>query len=146
MLDWYQPPSDKHVFKISILILLGIVLLVGFIQLTCRTPKDSEALIQNSAKLREHDAFCFGLPRPSDFELRYKMVGGNSHTVAISYWFSSSLRYTDVKDFYEQNLLPKGWTGTGAVFTKDGYTLTVHIDNAASEPERYSVYCGREVP
>lgn len=141
--------DDRHrlrITKIAVLIVLGLVLFLALIQFTRRTPADSGALIEKSAPLKDHDSFCIGLPRPSDFELKYKMVGGNSRTVAISYWFSSSLGSTEVKDFFARNLAKEGWTGTEAVFTKDDYKLTIELDNAVSQPKLYSVDCAREIP
>jgi len=146
------------VTKIAILIVLGLLLFLAFIQLTCRTPADDDAIIRSSSGLQKHDQFCMTLPRPTDFQLRYRSIGGNGSTMAISYYYSSNLSYREVGDFFISTLGGQGWTKTGQYddemtpvgksvsFEKDNYRVVLeHVSaRGASQPGEYSLYCARE--
>lgn len=139
-------------------ILIGVILMLGFVQLTCRTPATSEATIRSSPGLLKHDEFCTTLPLPSDFQLKPKMVGGNSFTTAITYTYESEMSYADVRNFFSSHLIAQGWAKTGQYdeemtpirkevsFSKDNYRVGVsHVSaRGANVPGEYALYCAKE--
>ena len=110
MFESYSRLPERKVLKISLLLILGFICWVTVIEFLWTTPEDSAAAIERSAILREHDQMCLDLPRPADFRLESKMLGGNSFTRSISYRYKSFLLYAQVRDYYIENLLPLGWT------------------------------------
>ncbi len=146
MSDYYRDNHAGKILRIGGVVMLAIILWITFIQLTCRTPADSENIIRSSKRLSDHDRFCLDLPRPQDFELQSRMVGGNSYTIAISYKFTSQLRFADVTNDFAQKLIGQGWDVTGShSFTKDRYRLTLSIVSAVSNPPVYDLYCAEVV-
>jgi len=155
MFESYENPVSRRVLKLALVVLFGLALFVTVIQLTCRTPTDSEGIIQSSASLTAHDRFCMSLPRPVDFQLRYRMVGGNSNTTAISYTFTSSLPFDEVRDFFSQELPLDGWVltdqylqdmtpvGKQMTYKKEQYEITIGHESAGS-PAQYYLYCAKK--
>jgi hypothetical protein len=149
--------DNRRVVKYFVFVLISIVLLVASAQLMCRTPEQAERRIQQSEMLREHDAVCVAIPKPTDFTLLNKMDGGNSKTVRISYLFNSHLRAKEVQDYFLQNLPKTGWTVAIASvaspddvkytsFSKDNYRLTIALESVGSTSTRYLLDCARIIP
>lgn len=155
MFESYENPTSRRVLTLALIVLFGLALLVAVIQLTCRTPADSEVMIGRSATLTAHDNFCLSLPRPSDFQLRYRMVGGNSNTMAISYTFDSGHMFNEVRDFFSQKLPLDGWAltdqyledmtpvGKHVTYKKGQYQITIGHESAGS-PAQYYIYCAKK--
>ena len=144
-----QHSTNRRAFLIGLLAVIGLVSFLVLAQQTCRTPADSERLIESSTSLKEHDRFCLTLPRPADFELQDKMIGGNSETLAISYTFLSNLNSGKVRDFFINELGSRGWKvnrGEDTRYSKyslDNYTISVSLVNAVSNPPQFELYCAR---
>jgi len=151
--------STEHgVLKIAAIIGTAILLFVGLTQLMCRTRADSDAIIRSSEALQKHDGFCTALPRPKDFRLAYRTVGGNSFTTAITYVYESHMSYADVRDFFLENLITQGWTKSGQYdeemtpipkeisFSKENYRVVLsHVSaRGADLPGEYGLYCAFE--
>ena len=151
MLEVPENITHKNLLKIGLWIFVGTVLLVTLIQFTCKTPADSLALIEKSAMLSRHDDFCLGLPRPADFQFVQKMVGGNSYTTSIAYWYSSNLRAIEVQQFFVSEMPKSGWHST-TTFDSDLYSsftsgenkIVVSQECAVCDPKRYTIDCSRE--
>ena len=146
--------TNARVIKIALLVVLALVVFLTFLQLTFRTPEDSETIIMNSTGLSEHDRFCMGISRPPDFELKHKMLGGNSFTTAIAYSFRSEMYFAQVKDFFATHLESEGWVQTGfeegrreaksVYFKKNSHRITIRLMNAAGNGHgEYSFYCAK---
>ena len=158
MFESYKNGLDLRVVKFALIVLVGLVLFVTLIQLTCRTPEDDEVLIRRSEALTAHDDFCMSLPRPADFELRYRSIGGNGYTTAISYTFASRLLFKDVRDFFSAKLTSKGWVltdlyledmtpvGKHVTYQKDQYEITIGPVSAGSSDTTatYYVHCAKK--
>jgi hypothetical protein len=157
MLESLERKRDRRVLKFALLTLAALVCLIAFVQLTCRTPADSAALIEKSSLLKEHDRFCLGAPRPADFVLEAKMVGGNSFTRSISYRYQSDKLFAEVTAFYEDQLRAQGWAVSDRYdqemspipkfvsFEKDSYRLTLeHVSaRGGGGPAEYAVTCSK---
>ena len=142
--------TDNGTLKIAVIMGIGIVLAIGLITMMCRTPADSEAIILSTPGLQKHDQFCMSLPRPADFQVLYKMVGGNSRTTAITYWYSSKLRAADVQSFFVREMPSLGWRSTTnfdndhySSFVKDDYQIVVSLECAVCDSSRYTVDCSQ---
>jgi hypothetical protein len=157
MLDLPKDYQNSRVWIFGVLVLLGLVLAMTLLQLTCRTPEDVERIIESSPGLIEHDKFCRSIPLPSDFELESRSLGGNSYTTAIGYTFRSRKYFSEVRDFFTERLEAEGWTQTNATegsptrgangmsFSKDTYRVSIYIILAAGSGHagEYSMYCGK---
>jgi hypothetical protein len=157
MFESLRKRPDRSVLKLALLTLAAIICLIALIQLTCRTKADSEALIENSSLLKEHDRFCLGAPRPADFALKFRMVGGNSFTTAISYTYNSDKSFAEVRDFYSEHLQAQGWARRDQYdqemspipkfisFEKDSYRLTLeHVSaRGGKSPAEYALTCSK---
>lgn len=157
MLQFPTESRNSRVLKIGLLAIVGIVLAVTALQLTCRTPSDVERIIESSPGLIEHDRFCRGIPLPPDFVLEARSLGGNSYTTAIGYTFRSRASFAEVRDFFLEHLKSKGWTQTnlsegfptrganGVSFSKESYQASIYLKLAAGNDSAgaYSVYCAK---
>ena len=160
MRDSDEIQFNRRVFKFALVVIFGLALFLTVIQLTCRTPKDSAVIIQESKTLSAHDTLCMSLPRPHDFELRYKMVGGNSKRTAITYTFASRHPFNDVRNFFSQELAAKGWILTDLyleemtplekhlTYQKGQYEITIGHQSAGSSDSlaEYTVNCAKNSP
>jgi len=147
MFESYENQSSRRVMKLALVVFFGLTLFVAAIHLTCRTAEDSAVMIQRSEKLTEHDNFCMSLPRPADFQLLYKSLGGNSKTTAIDYTFASKRLFRDVKDFFSHELTSNGWVSTNDVtYQKDQYEITIGHKSAGfgDVPAEYYIYCAKK--
>ena len=159
MLDLRQESPDRRVLKIGISVVFGLVFLLCLIQFTCQTPEKAEEIIETSPTLKEHDRFCMAVPRPADFKLEFRSMGGNGNTIQIAYWFDSNMRFSDVRDFYSKQLESQGWSRTELwqeemsplpkhiSFKKDQYEIDVELERAlGDDPAEYSISCSQLVP
>ena len=105
--------STNRQKAIAVLVVIGFVLLLIAWEMTGQSPEETEAIIAASKGLKEHDRFCMNIPQPYDFKLKFKTLGGNSFTTAISYSFWSDQPWDRLKSFYRQNLELDGWIMTG---------------------------------
>ena len=131
--------------------IVGMILFIAAIQMMCRTPEDTEAIINASEPLRRHDRFCLDLPQPYDFKLRYKTFGGNSFTTAISYHFWTDQPFDHLEAFYRQQFDIDGWEMTGVSvderhraskfisFRKESFRVT--IERVGGKTVNYSMWC-----
>lgn len=157
MFEAYEKSFDRKVLKKGLLIFFAFVCWVMLIQFTCRRPEDAETAIERSELLKEHDQFCRELPRPTDFQLKAKSLGGNNFTRAISYKYNSKMFYAEVRDFYLERLPQLDWVLTDQYememspiakhvsFRKGKYRFTLeHISaTGSSRPGEYSVDCAK---
>ncbi len=153
MLEEYPIYPRRHLAWIASLVIIAFVILIVGIQLTCRTPEDSEKLILENSGLREHDLFCLGLPRPNDFKLRFKTISGNSFTTAISYWYWTDETFEQLRAFYQDQLGTNGWEMTHfddderhrrskfMRFSKDKYRIS--IQRGGNQTANYSLHCAK---
>lgn len=157
MFESYEKTSERKVLKIGLLVILAFICWVTLIQLAWTTREDSAAAIERSELLKAHDRMCLELPRPADFQLRYKSIAGNNFTRSISYNYISKMYYAEVRDFYKVSLPPLGWVLSDQYelemspipkhisFEKDKYRIALeHVSaTGSSSPGEYSIYCAR---
>ena len=155
MLDLYTEVPQRLTLKIALLVVFAIVLLIGVVQFACTdlTPEEVEERIQKSENLRNLDRFCSDLPKPYDFKLKFKTLGGNSFTSAISYWFWTDQPFFQIKEFYKQHLESDGWKMTELWeeemsplpkyirFEKERFRIS--IERVGAKTAKYSLYCGK---
>ena len=147
-------PRKKRLIGTAGLVLLALVLYLCLI-FSFRTQEEIEKIIEEYPALGEHDRMCLSIPRPSDFELFHKGIGGNNRTVSISYMFTSRLYFDQVRESYSNLLNPLGWRETnffdegrrGRYFTlrKDDVALYVSVYQATGDDKlgTYDVTCSR---
>ena len=153
MFDSYSESESHDRLKYAAVVVLGLILLVTIIQLTCRTPEDVEEIINSSPSLTEHDRYCSSLPRPEDFTLRFRAIGGNSYTRSISYYYYSELPFSSVMSFFRQRLETDGWkttswyaedmtaVGKHISFEKDDYRISVETVTAPGA--KFALNCSK---
>jgi hypothetical protein len=151
MFDLISDKSRHRQRLVGLCAIVGMILFIAGIQMTCRTPEDTEAIINASEPLRNHDRFCLDLPQPYDFKLRYKMFGGNSFTTAISYYFWTDQPFDRLTMFYRHEFESGGWEMTGLgedgsyrekqfiSFRKENFRVT--IERVGGQTANYSMWC-----
>ncbi|HTK26440.1 MAG TPA: hypothetical protein VL327_07770 [Pyrinomonadaceae bacterium] len=155
MLDLLSLPPERRVLLIGLMALFAIILFVILIQLSCNdlSPEEVESQIKASERLRDLDQYCSEIPKPQDFDLKFKTLGGNGVTTSITYWFRTGQRFAELSQFYRENLEPKGWRLTELqpevmvprpqeiVFENDSYQISIEHDSG--KLANYAFYCAK---
>jgi len=154
MFDVYTERSSRARLMYGAAVVLAIVGAAALIENACQTAEDAEGIIHRSPSLQSLDYFCSNIPRPEDFSLRFRAVGGNAYTRQLSYFYSSDRPFSLVVDFYQSRLPNEGWTMTSLYtedmtarskeisFSRDDYRISIAT---AAFKAKYSLTCSQKI-
>ncbi len=139
---------SEHRWKIALGVISGVIFLIVFSYFTYRQPltfEETNNLINKSKNLKRIDSLCENLPKPEDFRLVSKVIGGNSRGVSISHYYQSETEYEKIKTSYLGWFTQNGWKleyQNSLDFNKDN--LIIHINEAYRKEAKYVTYCAEE--
>lgn len=113
--DFYKESDriNRHRLKIFGLVFLALFIYIAIAVALWNnqpTQKEIEQIINRSPDWSELDRSCQAIPKPPNFQYKFKKLGGNSLMLSISYWYQSDLPFSKVRDFYISYLEKGGWT------------------------------------
>lgn len=148
-----EKQHSRASFRIGAIFLLGLLIfiLIGRFCDTSLSQDEVEKKIMSSERLQRVNKICAEIPKPKDFNLVYRNIGGNSYTTSVGYQFNSKLGFEEVKQFFVAWFVSNNWVLNDlntdisqGYFTYKVANFRISIANGSFSNSNYSISCSEE--